>query len=564
MCNLQLKIVDSDSTLIVEESNFKTVKVQFDKSDFQFFRPKIDGTISFYNNLFNHIIDSTKCCNSLPMRIERANTTLIDFLVEPSGFDVDFKINKLQSQSNKTLDFWRSIMFIWNEKINVLATPRTQRVLHKYINDDNDYIEVVNDKFYKLSEFIFIVVSETFKKAGLDAIIPSSSTNLSSFFSENTLPWGGENFLKNACVAQMSDFVRPLSDPATGIEEISGKINESVSVDLKTLLQTLEIFDIYPLIGPDNKFRLEHISYFQYGNSYDKNKVGVNLFMPEFLEYVKNFDYSYTPDNSNIFGKYSLSITNNESIIADEAADKYLLTDVEIALEKNWFKSRDYFAKITATFDTECALRDEKNELQENGLSFDMFTTHYYGASVNCASNNINSWILLDCTEKDSSNIRSINVDTIGIINGRLTAEYIFKTFHLYNKPTSFFKIDENIYQSKSLIKKHKLREFKLPSNYLNSITSGINKLPDGREFVIDSFYLNLQDNFLYVTAYTDIICDSDITVGRNGCPIKDLLISTYQLPYYYIDPGTGLYTYVMKNYSYYTNGNCGFYVKIE
>ena len=103
-----------------------------------------------------------------------------------------------------------------------------------------------------------------------------------------------------------------------------------------------------------------------------------------------------------------------------------------------------------------------------------------------------------------------------------------------------------------------------LPSTFFSRIYAGTHKLPDGREFFIDSFYLNLQDNFIYITAYTDDSCEQDLSIGINGCPVKDILIYSYQLPSYFIDPGTGLYTYVMKNYSYYTDGNCGFYLKIE
>lgn len=568
MCDLKLKIVDGANASDVDESNFETVKIQFVKENsFQFFRPKIEGSITFSNNSFEHIIESTKCCNSIPFRITRSNSTIIDFIVEPTGFNVDYKVNKVVSQSNKTLDAWRSIMFGWNEKINVLAFPRTERVLHKYVVDGT-YIDIVNDKFYKLSDFVQIVVWETFKKIGLDNLLPSTPDALSSLFTMDKLPWGSQlfndNVLKNACIAQMSDFVRPTSIAATGVEELTGKINESVSVTLKSLLENLQLFDLYPLIDSNNKFRIEHISYFYYGNSYNKNSVGLNLFLSEYLDYVEDFDYSYENDNSNIYGKYSLILTKNEEISSDEAADKYMTTDIEFASEKIWFKSRDYISKIEAFFDTECALRGDSNELQEKSLSFDMFTTHYYGASVECSSIDINSWILLDCSDKDSSNIRRLNTDSNGIINGSMSADFIFKNYHTFNKPTSTFKIDDSVFLSSSILKKQKLGVFKLPFSFFSKINAGIHKLPDGREFVINSFYLNLQDNFLYITAYTDDSCGSELSIGINGCPIKDLLISSSQLPYFYVDQATGLFVYSMKTYSYYTDGNCGFYLKIE
>jgi len=576
MCDINLSLIEGQNSYDVNDSNYETVKVQYSRGNFQFFRPNIEGSISFSNNSFEHIIASTKCCNPLPFKISQSGSTIIDFIVEPSGFNVDYKVNKLVSQSNKTLDYWRSIMFGWDEKINVLSFPRNERVLHKFVDEENPYIDIVNDKFYKLSSFIHIVVSETFKKINLGFLLPSTPDELSSLFTIDELPWTDgiginifkkRNILKNACIAQMSDFVRPKSAPATGVEEIGSKINESVAVTLKDLLEKLQLFELHPFIDSNNKFRIEHISYFQQGNSYDTTKVGLNLLLPEYIPYVSDFNYSYQSDNTRIYGKYALSITNNLSISTDEAAEKYFINDdVQFVTEKIWFKSRDYISKVEAIFDTECALRDDSNNLQEKTLSFDFFTTHYYGAAVDCGSNDINSWILLDCSNKDSSNIRTVNVDSNGIINGEMSAKSIFINYHSFLKPTSTFKIEESLFSTQSILKKQKLNVFKLPSIYLNKINLGKHNLPDGREFVIDSFYLNLQDNFLYITAYTDNNCQSvNWQVGTNGCYVKDLLVSSFLvIAGTYIDSSTGLIAFIMKNQNTYTDGNCGFYTKLE
>lgn len=568
MCDIKLQVSDGKNYSDIGQNSFKNSKIQFSKDNFMFFRPKFQGSINFFNSSFQFILDSTKCCNSIPFRIQNSGSTIIDFLIEPSGFNVDYKANKVECKENSTLDFWRSIMFNWTQKINVLSFPRTEKVRHQYRNN-NTYDTVINQKFYKLSDFAYYVISETLKKAKLDLLIPSSPNELSSLFTSNLLPWGGENILKNACVAQMSDFIRPLSDAATGVIEITGKINESVAIDLKTLLSNLELFEVFPFIDLNNKFRLEHRSFFESGMSYSEGVIGIDLTLSEYKDYVSNFDYSYEPNYSEIFGKKSIVLSKNESINSDSNAFPFYTMDSLQSEFLTYFNvpKIDYISKSTQLFDIDCALRDEYNEIKESSVDYDLFTTHYWGASIDCESNDENSWILLDCSEKDVNSVRDVNSYSkygLNVVNGKMSAEYILENFHKHNRPGSSFKIIDLTFFSKSSIKKKKMRTFKLPSKFLSKINGGLNKLPDGREFIIDTFYLNLQDNFIYIDGSYDDYCVTNEALGQNGCPIKDTLLFSVNVPEFYFNQSTGLIDVRYVSNNTYADGNCGYYTKVE
>jgi hypothetical protein len=442
----------------IEPYGLTSLKLTIEKNgENQFFRQKISGSIDFSESLFAMAKPlEDKCCIDVPISIFRSCNNSNDLFIKgqfkTSHIDWDFDLCSAKVNQIDLIDDYKSVYLFWNKKINLCSIPKNKTLEYTYRSqrtvilngqDDtvNDYTLIQNNSGVLFAEWVLYAINKTFFGTKLASIVPSSVSQLSEFFSLAINPaTGSENIFLKALIFQSTDLMFPIGTKATGLLE-DGRINESISLSLKEVLETLKnVFDLHWHIDQNGIFKIEHISYFLNGLTYSTPQVGLDLREARFSKHLENYKYSYKIDADGLFGVEELRLTNNEAISKSKQAASTISVPSTIQNVHDYFFAKiDDFEFGNIKFNGNCASVDEKGETKKLIKSDDNLITNFEAVRMADESVEVTKWVLLDVENKDSSTfiVRSKLCERAAKFapNAGFSASAIMRDFHRWNKP---------------------------------------------------------------------------------------------------------------------------------
>jgi hypothetical protein len=590
------------------------------ETETSFFRRKINGDIEFGKLDCNILPELEKeCCKTFPFTIYRTcqgeNTVFVTAELPSKAFDWNKVSNTVKTTKIDIADSYKGVFRNWEKKINMCTMPFNRKLKYWYRKtnssgeiDSYTYPTITSNRGRRFADWVFYCVQKTFDGTPYNSIIPSSISFMSQIMDLNINPCTGQqSIFTHAMTFQISDFVEPhSSSPADGTLA-DGRINESMAISLKDLLSSLKILfrlDWY-IDSITGKFRIEHESFFANGYSYSttENNIGLDLDESKYSQNVARIYGSYKNDSAEMYGIQELEISQNKALNSDKAAISDSTVVVPTDGMFNWFNTYQ-FSKIddfelgNVKYDSECAILNDKGELQKNTLQNDMFVTFVNGVVMNPENLDKTKWVLIDCYEEPQ--IGEIGVlpenqaylikkatcersALSNVLNARLSATALMRDFHRWERPferglmnysdTPNGEKGKGIYREMYSVKKTKVLTEKINIPFCCDDSFDFRKLIKYKNLKADlkraEFFFSSETIELELVLPSS--CDSDLKFpvgGSTGCQARGTFLyeeDCYQVVSRNVDTssGYGCVSFPANWYGkrkFYADGECGSY----
>lgn len=368
------------SQLVTPKSGVKITVAK--EQDEAFFREKINGSVTLTGEDYQFLKDaqtySVQCCQEITFIIERTCSEEIFWEGYFTLYNVEWDHDNREATIRKVIvrDLYTIVFANWHKEINWFGDedpnlpprrPSTPFIsAHQLVPFTHpslmseEYNPTGSDSYnwgFYFNPAILYLVQQTLSGTLGDVYGAQTVEQMSQFLTADINPANGKpNYLKDVVLMHISDAKRPSASENAYI----GKVT------LRDVLNNLKLlYNAYWFIDEDNRFRIEHISYFK-NFSYTPPGVTIDLTDEKYAEkLVGKLRESFNADD--LKGREGV-----EQTIAASAYDQ----KSRIWTEPTNASLRE-FSSIYMSYSDSCVPRDERGEAAESYQSVSVFTTDW-------------------------------------------------------------------------------------------------------------------------------------------------------------------------------------------
>ncbi|HSW80324.1 MAG TPA: hypothetical protein VLG47_06110 [Candidatus Saccharimonadales bacterium] len=575
------------SQLITPKSAVKVTVAK--EQDEAFFREKVSGSITLTGDDYVFLKDaetySVECCQEITFIIERTCEEEIFWEGYFTLYNVKWDDDNREATIQKLTvrDQYTAVFANWHKEINWFGDipPHRPAAAYDPVQDlvpfthtalQSEEFNPTGSNLYPRGFYfnaaILFLIKQTFKGTPAEVYSNITTAQMSDFLTLPTNPANGKtNYLPQVIMMHISDAKRP------GASEPAWRGN----VTLRDLLTNLKLlYNAYWYIDEDNRFRIEHISYFK-NFSYTPPGVTIDLTEERFAEkMVGKNNYEYAADElkgrEGVEQSITLSAYDQKSEVWTQFANP---------------SSRE-FSSVYMNYADNCVPKDEKGVAAESYQSISMFTTDWRTVTYKPDTVADQGWLLVYVPNLLAENAVApgwLPIANEYMLNGNLAQSRLFYEFGrtdlsfqygmmTYEKQTKPASVEGNYIYERPMRAKSTKRiktfgpvELSMCCGETYDFT-GFIKHPLADECVVSTLEFDLENESVTLNLVTTNNCDNipfpeyvEIEEPSPTCPEQGTLVRTEETSSYTAHTAIN-YVRIIVYTDYYADGECGEYSK--